>query len=1154
MNIKDLLHFALGEMMGTTVATESILNFRKMRHDFSPAVLKEGKALFEKGGCIGAKIVSYSGKQFVIEAKVTGHFQDTHECSIEVNRLESEVNYSTCNCTQGVDCLHLACLLFFLEEHFHSMLLTYLGKSQPTMASKKDPDVGEMERKLKARARRERERQLVVDYSRAGEWMARSSLFRPMDERIETGELMVLIGPINALNSKHTEIQLAVRLTGRPKPVLIQQPRVFLVALQQHEPLILGSQRVVLNDDSFRKDVSSLVDFFRREFEYYDKADKSAKAAFLTQDGVYALLSTASSLMAAPGAARLSVFQGSFDRPIQFSNVPVRPSFSVEILQDPDSRLVIKPYCMLPKGRCSLSDVRLVLANPPGVLVEDTYYPLGPNFTFRQASDLSEMDHYAIPEPLFPAFIAYALPLLQKMGSVTLPESFDQVRRALCLQDPVAICRSELRDGELSMELAFRYGVHELPEIRIEHSLEQIEALSSAKCVVPRNVMKELLLSQELIWGLTPGEEEGRYTTKSEKRIIDFVSETLPMMKESVDCQLSDGMKRCFSFEMSKIQLTVSESNRPGTVTCSLKARGPLAGLDTGKVLEAYRLRRSYVETGIGESGVFPKKLVIFPQEEIEALAMVVEDFAIPSFKEGQWTLPLWSVVGIEDGATLSQQVTITINKAIRDLQKSLVDPKAGASLAIPTRFKGELHPYQKDGIRWLHRLRDFGLGGILADDMGLGKTIQAICALSEVHSADHRAAPSLIVCPTSLVDNWKEELTRFDPELNVVTFVGAPGERRKLLAQKNSVDVFVSSYGVIQRDLEHFESLTFSYVILDEAQAIKNRETRNARSVKQLAANFRLVMTGTPLENSLDDLWSLFDFLMPGFLGSHDRFVQTYLRSSNRGMEKVFEGLKKRIAPFVLRRMKQDVLDDLPPISHTVYHCYLHDEQRTLYQTAAKRAKEELLSLVERQGFEKTRLHVLATLTRLKQICCHPSLVAQEEAEPIHSAKYEMLQDLLEILIEGGHKTVLFSQYTKMLAIIREDFEKKNIPYLYLDGATKNRLKLVKQFNEDNAIPVFLVSLRAGGTGLNLVGADSVIHYDMWWNPAVENQATDRVWRMGQKLKVTSYKLITKGTIEEKIMELQEKKRDLLSGIVETDEDMLSKLTWNDVLSLLQA
>ena len=380
---------------------------------------------------------------------------------------------------------------------------------------------------------------------------------------------------------------------------------------------------------------------------------------------------------------------------------------------------------------------------------------------------------------------------------------------------------------------------------------------------------------------------------------------------------------------------------------------------------------------------------------------------------------------------------------------------------------------------------------------------------------------------------------------------MGAPGERRKLLSKKKDVDVYVTSYGLIQRDLELFEPITFSYLILDEAQAIKNKETRNARSVKQLNALNRLVLTGTPIENSLEDLWSLFDFLMPGFLGSHERFSQMYMRAGSFDSEKALEFLKRKIAPFVLRRMKQDVLEDLPPITHSIYHCYLHDEQRKIYQKAAKRAREELQDLVEKKGFDKARLHVLATLTRLKQICCHPSLIG--EREEVHSAKYEMLKDLIGGLLDTGHKTVLFSQYTKMLKIIKDDLDKEGIPYLYLDGATKNRQALVRQFNKDEKIPLFLISLRAGGQGLNLVGADSVIHYDMWWNPAVENQATDRVWRMGQKTKVSSYKLVTKGTIEEKILDLQNRKKDLISDLVECDDDVLSKLTWEDVLTLLR-
>lgn len=364
-----------------------------------------------------------------------------------------------------------------------------------------------------------------------------------------------------------------------------------------------------------------------------------------------------------------------------------------------------------------------------------------------------------------------------------------------------------------------------------------------------------------------------------------------------------------------------------------------------------------------------------------------------------------------------------------------------------------------------------------------------------------------------------------------------------------------ITSYNLLQKDIECYKDKQFDYIILDEAQHIKNRGTRNAKSVKIIKATHRLILTGTPIENSLDELWSLFDFLMPGLLSSYDRFVEKFIRK-NKTQERKEDALailKRKVSPFILRRMKEDVLDDLPPVSEIEYHCHLTGEQKELYQSYAASAKEELTRLVNKEGFDRVQIHVLATLTRLKQICCHPAIFAKERAETGDSAKYDMLLELLTSLVEGKHKTVIFSQYTKMLAIMKEDLKRLHIPFAYLDGSSKNRLEIVNQFNEDSQIPVFLVSLKAGGSGLNLVGADTVIHYDMWWNPAVENQATDRVHRLGQKKSVSSYKLITLNTIEEKIVNLQKRKRGLVKKIISSDDEAIAKLSWEEVLELLQ-
>ena len=358
----------------------------------------------------------------------------------------------------------------------------------------------------------------------------------------------------------------------------------------------------------------------------------------------------------------------------------------------------------------------------------------------------------------------------------------------------------------------------------------------------------------------------------------------------------------------------------------------------------------------------------------------------------------------------------------------------------------------------------------------------------------------------------------------------------------------------MLQKDVEEYQKTTFTYAILDEAQLIKNRSTRNARSVKMINCRHRLILTGTPIENSLEELWSLFDFLMPGLLSTYDRFVDKYIRSTpGENNQNNLLKLRSKLSPFILRRMKKDVIKELPPVTEIVYHCHLSKTQEELYRSYATSALKDLTRLVKKEGFKKIQIHVLATLTRLKQICCHPAIFAKERAETGDSAKYDMLMELLNSLIEGRHKTVIFSQYTKMLQIMRKDLNAQGIRFEYLDGSTKNRLQIVNKFNEEKNIPVFLVSLKAGGTGLNLVGADTVIHYDMWWNPAVENQATDRVHRIGQKNSVSSYKLVTLGTIEEKIVELQDRKKDLVKKIINVDEEAISKLSWEEILELLQ-
>jgi hypothetical protein len=462
------------------------------------------------------------------------------------------------------------------------------------------------------------------------------------------------------------------------------------------------------------------------------------------------------------------------------------------------------------------------------------------------------------------------------------------------------------------------------------------------------------------------------------------------------------------------------------------------------------------------------------------------------------------------------------------------------------------LRTYQKEGVGWLLFLRNHGFGGILADEMGLGKTAQVLAHLRAVkQSGCGRYAPSLVVCPSSLVFNWEAEARKFTPDLRALALHGA--ERRGLFAEIPSCDLVITSYALLRRDAEHYRGLEFDTVTLDEAQHIKNRQTQNAQAVKAVRANHRLVLTGTPVENSVLDLWSLFDFLMPGYLGAADDFRQRYEIPIMRERSAEAQGrLGRRLRPFILRRLKREVAADLPEKIEQVSFCELNPEQRAIYQQVLEAGRREVLEAVNAQGLPGSRMVVLTALLRLRQICCDLRLLKTVGAAAV-SGKVELFNELLAEVLDGGHRVLVFSQFTSMLSLLREELSSQEIGYCYLDGSTTDRGRVVDQFQRDAALPVFLISLKAGGVGLNLTGADTVIHFDPWWNPAVEAQATDRAHRIGQKKVVTSYKLITRGTVEEKILSLQTRKRALTQGLLGGEETLAEALNWEDIRELLE-
>ena len=436
------------------------------------------------------------------------------------------------------------------------------------------------------------------------------------------------------------------------------------------------------------------------------------------------------------------------------------------------------------------------------------------------------------------------------------------------------------------------------------------------------------------------------------------------------------------------------------------------------------------------------------------------------------------------------------------------------------------------------------------------GKTIQILSVIVDYVQNSKERRASIVVSPSSLTLNWQNEASKFASDLKTIVIKGTLNERKRLIEKIDNYDLVITSYDLLKRDIELYEKKDyhFRYIIADEAQYLKNSNTQNAKSIKKIKSNTKYALTGTPIENSLAELWSIFDFIMPGYLFSYRKFKNMYETPIIKGEDaETMRKLRMLIEPFVLRRNKKEVLKELPDKTVTVLNNEMCEEQKNLYINYLAQAKQEVAEKVKLNGYEKSKMQILAALTRLRQICCHPSLFISGYKDG--SSKLEQCMEIIKEATKGEHKILLFSGYTSMFEIIEKELKNENINYLKLTGSTKvdERIKMVDEFNKNPEFQVFLISLKAGGTGLNLTGADMVIHYDPWWNLSTENQATDRAYRIGQKNNVQVYKLITKNSIEEKIYELQEKKSKLADNMLDTNTVFVNKLTKDDILKLFE-
>lgn len=722
-------------------------------------------------------------------------------------------------------------------------------------------------------------------------------------------------------------------------------------------------------------------------------------------------------------------------------------------------------------------------------------------------------------------FIEKVLPAIKKTMHVVVPEELKESYIVEPLRPQLYLDIGHTKKSNyIEAAIKFHYG---------EYEVNPLYAFSSGKYILVRDKEEEERLTG-ILYQLHFQVAKGVFVLKKEEDIFRLMTENMELLTDNFEVFYSKEYKSNAVKKPGNLSGSIRLNTEIDFLEMDLEySRIPKEELE--EFFRAIRLKKHYYRL---KNGMFVDLRENDRQTQI--LSWLVENGA--AREDGMIQLPKTSALYLEE--MLPKGNRLKKEDSFKKLVTQIKNPQK-TDWQVPSNVCAKLRPYQEVGYRWMKTLAYYGMGGILADDMGLGKTLQAI-----VYICSEPGKRTLIVCPTSLAYNWQEEFEKFAPDIRTRIVTGTPEERKESVENCQDIDVLITTYPLIRKDIALYQEEVFDNLFIDEAQFIKNPNSLGAKAVKMVQAKHRFALTGTPIENALSELWSIFEFIMPGFFPKYGKFSEIYEKPIMRGEDYAkMQELKLRIQPFILRRMKTEVLKELPDKIETMRMAEMTKKQRKIYLSYLSRIQTEMQESDSLQG-GSTRIQILAALTRLRQICCHPGTFVENYASG--SGKLDLLMEQLPDILDGGHSVIVFSQFTSMLSIIAEELKNAGIDYFYLAGTTKaiDRKRYVKEFNEGK-VKVFLISLKAGGTGLNLVGADTVIHFDPWWNPAVEEQATDRAYRIGQKKKVQVIRYIMKDSIEEKIYLLQKKKKELSNHVIDSGEVFINQLSKEELMQL---
>lgn len=1138
------------------------LNFKKLNfiRSYESSRMLRGRAIYYNEMARVTKVEKLDEKNYIISAKVEGSQDNEYDVTLKIN--DTYIRECSCTC----------------EDFYNGNLCKHIIGTSMEVIEPNQPSTEEYREKLEEKERREREEALRIYEERlekerkereyrqryAGalatirnfkheQEMAR---YRPdfIDEDVTLKEIYnqakeereneessdielttnIALEPRIELRDRDS-INVSFRIGGAKKYIL-KDIEELCRAVEEKRVLQYGKGlRFVADKENFEEKSKKLLEYI---LEYGKIASYNQK---LTQDRYYYGLKTITKDIYVFENQLDDFFEMTKDMPIIVSGYRINKEEYRQAQDKLDIRLDVNKLDEEYELEINIEDYDFIISNKNVyVFYNKKIYKMEKDKQLENILDLFKYNKtILIPNDKLGEFEKYVFPKIREyLKTENLPaEVVEEVKFTDKLASKIYLDLDE-RDN-ITLELRFCYS--DLEFNILDKKDETLEHVVRDK-IKEAEVLKRIFLD-----GFELVNNKKYFVLKNQDWTYDFLTQKVEKYMNDFEVLVTDRFK-------NKKVTNTRLSN------IGIKLDNGLLELDISKlnididevqdVLKNYTIKKKYYKLKNGDF------LNLEQSEDLDFLSDIQNSLDVNFDKldeDGIIKMPINRSIYLEKLLEQNRGVSANRNDSFTKLINNVENKNFSEQFEIPKGFEDILRDYQKTGYKWLKVLEHYGFGGILADDMGLGKTLQVI-ALIASSLEDEKSASSIVVCPSSLVLNWKAEIEKWCPEIKVLIVSGDMQTRKDLIKSCESYNLVITSYDLLKRDIEEYEGKFFNYIIADEAQYIKNFMTQNATALKNLEGKTRFALTGTPVENSVSELWSIFDFIMPGYLYNYNKFRNKFevpiLKENN---EYAMKRLKLLISPFILRRVKKDVLTELPDKNITIMNNEMTEEQQKIYLSYLAQTKKEVTKELENSGFEKSKFKILMLLTRLRQICCHPSLFIENYKG--ESGKLNQCMDLLLEAINSGHKILLFSGYTSMFEIIEKKLNKEKIKYYKLTGSTKvsKRVEMVEQFNKDKDVKVFLISLKAGGTGLNLTGADVVIHYDPWWNVSSENQATDRAYRIGQKNSVQVYKLITTNSIEEKINKLQEKKAKISEELLSTQETFINKFSKEEIMELFE-